>query len=202
MAEEKADYERQLEQSIFTEGQGYAARNVRSKEENKGRAAARDRIKAQGISPQAFGAAVALVKTKSPREIDDYLRDFNAVVKVLRQRQQELFPEEAAAAAKREQKAADLASKTPAGQDAKSDANPRSNPDAGGAKPRTGKPKPSASGKPTLTVAGGTDVKPTDEQAEGDAALNAGMQQTNAASKKESQSAKAARIAAEAGTTH
>lgn len=202
MAEEKADYERQLEQSIFTEGQGYAARNARSKEENKGRTAARSRIKDLGISPQAFGAAVALVKTKSAREIDEYMRDLNAVVKALRQRQADLFPEEAAAAIKREQKAADLASKTPAGQDAKSDANPRSNPDAGGAKPRTGKPKPSASGKPNLTVAGGTDVKPTDEQAEGDAALNAGLQQTNAASKKESQSAKAARIAAEAGTTH
>lgn len=202
------DADRAIEQSIFTEGQGYAARNARSKEENKGRAAARERIKNLGMNPQAFGAAVALVKSKTPRELDDYLRDFEVAVKVLRQKQQELFPEETAAALKREQTREQKAAAIPRdGEtlDKRTDSDQRSDPAAGGAKPRTGKPKPSTSGKPKLTVAGGTDTSPPpvpDEQAEGDAALNAGLAQTNAAGKKKSQSQLAREAAEAAGTTH
>lgn len=204
------DYERKIEQSVFTEGQGYAARNARSKEENKGRAAARDRIKQLGMSPQAFGAAVALVKSKTPRELEDYLRDFNAVLKVLRQKQAELFPDEAAAALKREalreQKAAEIPRDTKA-LDEKTDNDKRSDPNKGGAKPKP--PAPNKSGKPALTVAGGTDTAqapgtpppvPADEQAEGDAALKAGLAETTAAGKKKSQSQIAREIAEQTGT--
>lgn len=177
------DMDRQLEQSIFTEGQGYAARNARSKEENKGRANARERIKNLGMNPQAFGAAVAVVKTKTPRELEDYVRDFLLAVKVLSQKQAELFPEEAAAALKREQLREQKAAAIPRTKeelDAASDANSRSAPDAGGAKPR--KPK----------VVAGTDVTPPpvpdDEQAQGEAALAAGLPETTAAGVKKSQS--------------
>lgn len=177
------DADRAIEQSIFTEGQGYAARNARSKEENKGRAAARERIKNLGMSPQAFGAAVAVVKTKTPRELEDYMRDFLLAVKVLSQKQAELFPEEAAAALKREQLREQKAAAIPRTKeelDAASDANSRSAPDAGGAKPR--KPK----------VVAGTDTLPPpvpdDEQAQGEAALAAGLPETTAAGVKKSQS--------------
>ena len=176
------DMDRQLKQSIFTEGQSYAARNSRSKEENKGRAASRERIKNLGMVPQAFGQAVLVVKTKTPGEIDDYVRDFLLSIEVLRQQQADLFPEELAAALKREQLRMQKAAAIPRTQeelDAASDANARSAPDAGGAKPR--KPK----------VVAGTDTLPPpvpDEQAEGEAALAAGLPQTNAAGKPKSQS--------------
>lgn len=205
------DHDRQIEQSIFTEGQGYAARNARSKEENKGRAAARERIKNLGMIPQAFSAAVALVKSKTPRELADYLRDFNASIAVLSSKQAELFPDEAAAALKREQLRDQKAAAIPRdGEtlDKRTDSDKRSAPDAGGAKPRTGKAKPPApnkSGKPDLKVAGGTDTAQTppavpDEEAEGEAVLNAGLAETNAAGKKKSQSQIVAERAAAAGT--
>ena len=180
------DMDRQLKQSIFTEGQSYAARNSRSKEENKGRAASRERIKNLGMVPQAFGQAVLVVKTKTPGEIDDYLRDFLLSIEVLRQQQADLFPEELAAALKREQLRVQKAAAIPRTQeelDAASDGNARSAPDAGGAKPRTGRAKP--------TVVAGTDTLPPPvpgEQAEGEAALAAGLPETAAAGAKKSQS--------------
>ena len=177
------DMDRQLRQSIFTEGQSYAARNSRSKAENKGRAASRERIKNLGMVPQAFGQAVLVVKNKTPGEIDDYLRDFLLSIEVLRQQQADLFPEELAAALKREQLRVQKAAAIPRTQeelDAASDANARSAPDAGGAKPR--KPK----------VVAGTDTLPPpvpdDEQAQGEAALAAGLPETTAAGVKKSQS--------------
>lgn len=189
------DAERYVEQSIWKEGQDYAERNARSRDENKGRKESRERITEFGMDPNAFHTAVRLVKTKTSRELDEWVRDFKASLDVLRQRQQELFPVEVAAANKREEtrlrKAAEA--KTKAGVDP--DTNPRSDPNAGGAKPMTGdKPWPD-------DVATGAVQNPPGEQEAGDAALNAALPETKGPKKSQSQLAKEALEAAKLGGT-
>lgn len=191
-----SDADRQIEATIFKEGQDYAARNARSKEENKGRAASRERIKQTGVNTNAYHVAVGLIKKLSAREMVDWRRDFDLVLKVLGSRQQELFPEEAMKMAKREEdrKRKEAEAKTKAGVDA--DTNERSDPNAGGAKPQTGdKPWPD-----DVAVAANGDQpappSPPDEQAEGEAALNAALPQTKG--KKKAQSVLAAEALAAA----
>jgi hypothetical protein len=234
--EEINDAERQINQVIWNEGQDYAERNKRSKAENKGRAESRERIKKTGITPNAYHTAIRLIKDLSPRELEDWKRDFSLVLKVLGSRQAELFPEEALKVAKREadRKRREAEEKTKAGVDA--DTNPRSDPKAGGAgkakakQPATTLKEASAQsdaavkaslaaveaekGKPALRVVGTepgemkqpegvqaesppTAPNPPDEQAEGAAALAAGLPETTA---KKSQSQIAAEIAEKAGT--
>lgn len=211
MAEEHInDLDRQLEQAIWREGQDYAERGARAKKDAEARKDSRNRLKERGLDPNAFHVAVGLVKRKTPRQLKDWLRDFNAAVAVLSAKQADLFPEEAAAALKREQAKearAPLSGKEGAPNP---DTNPRSDPEAGGAKPRTGRPrpeKPSATGRPTLTVVGkdagqmapvpGTSMEPPpvpDEQAEGDAVLNAGLTETKSQSQKAREKAEAAGV--------
>jgi hypothetical protein len=188
------DADRQIEQTLWNEGQDYAARNARSKEENKGRAASRERVKQTGVNTNAYHTAVGLIKKLSARELVEWRRDFDLVLKVLGSRQAELFPEEALKMAKREadRQAKEAEAKTKAGPDA--DSNPRSDPNAGGAKPMTGDPE-----KPWPDdVATGTVQNPPGEAEEGDAALNAALPETKG--KKKSQSQIAAEKAAAAGT--
>lgn len=222
--EEINDAERYVDTSIWKEGQEYAERNARSKEENEGRKESRERIKKLGMSPNAFHTAVGLVKKLTQRELDDWLRDFNASLGVLRQRQSDLFPIEAAAAAKREEKRLQRAAeaKTKAGVDP--DTNPRSDPNAGGAKPQTLKEAAaaseaavaeslknvsggtgSASGSPNLKIVGTGDQadlksnvptppNPPGEAEEGEAALNDGLSQTKSQSQIAAEKRAAAKV--------
>lgn len=185
------DADRQLEQTIFTVGGNYAARGKRAKEEAKARKEDRDRIEARGINPNAFHVVAGQIKKLTPKAFKAWLADVNYVAEVMARKQADLFPEDQAAALKREQLREQKAAEIPRDSkalDEKTDTDKRSDPNKGGAKPKP----PSTSGKPALTVAGGTDVTPPpvpdDEQKEGEAALNAGLAQTNAAGKPKSQS--------------
>lgn len=210
--------DRYLESVILKEGRVYADRNERSKEENKGRADSRETIKKAGIRTDAYALAVKHTKDLNAREREDYMRDYKLVLKILTQKQKELFPEEAMKAAKREddRKRKEAEAKTKAGPDA--DTNPRSNPDKGGAKPQLKvvgtepgdmKNRPGTSAALTeasaasdaaiaeslAAISGGGAPNPPEEEAEGAAALDAAMPKT-----KKAQSKIAADIAAAAGT--
>lgn len=130
------DADRQIEASLLKQGQDYAARNQRSKAENKGRAESRAKIKEIGMDTNAFATAVRLIKDKRPDEIKAWLRDLNLTLKVMGSKQRELFPEEQLRAEKRAQAEADRkakAGRTQAELDAQTDGNKRSDPASGGA---------------------------------------------------------------------
>ena len=89
-----------------------------------------------GISTHAYQIAIKVVKDLTESERRDWLRDFQMVVKVLGGRQKELFPEEALRAEKRAQRQKEKAAGKPRDKgelDAQTDANRRSDPNAGGA---------------------------------------------------------------------
>lgn len=167
------DADRQIEATIFKQGQDYADRNQRSKVENKGRAESRAKIREIGMDPNAYATAIRLIKDKSPEELKAWKRDFDLTLKVMGTRQKELFPEEALKAEKREAdrkaKKAEAKAKTREEVDANADANPRSDPASGGA----GRPSEEDMSKAAAAV--------DPEQAEGDAALKAGLPKTRKA---------------------
>jgi len=139
--------DRALEAKINEAADWYGESNARQKDENKGRAENRKRIADLGLSTKAYQWAVQLLKSgMTEAEIKDVLRDLEIFVRVLGGRQAELFPAELAAATKRRERQAEKAAKqgrTSEELDAAGEANPRSNPDAGGAgkKGRKGKAK-------------------------------------------------------------
>lgn len=188
--------------TIWKQGKIYAADNAESKERNESRAESREDIKSIGMIPNAFATAVKHVKDKSPRERKQWLDDYLLTIKVLGSAQQELFPNEALKAEKREadRKAKEAEERKAAKEAEAADAaGSRSDPKsggAGGAKGR-GKAKDKAAkpnGKPTTDpqpgeVAAGISAEPgamtgtleEQEAAEGDAALNAGLPQSQSA---------------------
>lgn len=128
--------EAQIEATLFKQGQEYAARNQRSKAENKGRAEGRAKIKELGMNPSAYAQAIKLIKDLTPAELKDWKRDFELTLKVMGSKQRELFPDEQLAAEARIQRAKDKAAGKPRGKDeldAKTDTDPKSDPAAGGA---------------------------------------------------------------------
>ena len=130
------DAEKQIEATLFKQGQDYADRNKRSKIENEGRAESRKKIKAIGMDPNAYATAIRLIKDKTPRELQDWRRDFELTLKVMGSKQRELFPEEQLKAEARIQRAKDKAAGKPRTQaelDANTDTNRKSNPANGGA---------------------------------------------------------------------
>lgn len=130
------DADRQIEATIFKQGQDYADRNKRSKAENKGRAESRAKIKEIGMDPNAYATAVRLIKDKTPAELVAWRRDFDLTLKVMGSKQKELFPEEQLRAEARAQRQAEKAAGKPrdkAELDAKTDTDPKSDPKAGGA---------------------------------------------------------------------
>lgn len=136
------DADRQVEASLLKAGESYAASHKRSRAENKERAANRAKIKELGLRTDAYQVGVRIVKDLTETERKDFLRDLELVVKALGHRQQELFPEEALKAQQRiqraEEKAAAKAAKVTGKEGAPDpDSNPRSDPNAGGAKPQT-----------------------------------------------------------------
>lgn len=130
------DAERQIEATIYKQGQDYAERNKRSKVENKGRAESREKIKAIGMDPNAYATAIRLIKDKNPRELADWKRDFELTLKVMGSKQRELFPEEQLKAEQRAQRAKDKKAGEPRSTDElnkKTDTDPKSDPANGGA---------------------------------------------------------------------
>lgn len=130
------DHDRQIEARILKEGQDYAARNQRSKAENKGRAESRARIKELGMDTNAYATAIRLIKDKTPEELKAWRRDFELTLKIMGSKQKELFPEEQLRAEKRLERQRDAAAKKGRSKDeldAKTDSDPRSDPNAGGA---------------------------------------------------------------------
>jgi hypothetical protein len=130
------DAELQIEATIFKQGQDYAARNQRSKAENKGRAESRAKIKAIGMNTNAYATAVRLIKDLTPGELADWRRDFDLVLKVMGSKQKELFPEEQLKAEQRIARQQEKAAGKPRSKaelDAQTDSNERSDPNSGGA---------------------------------------------------------------------
>lgn len=133
---DRDDFDAQIESTILKQGQDYAARNARSKTENKGRAESRAKIKGLGMDANAFATATRLIKDKTPEELKAWRRDFDLTIKIMGSKQRELFPEEQLRAEKRAQVKADKAAgkpRTAAELDAKTDTDPNSDPKNGGA---------------------------------------------------------------------
>lgn len=184
------DPDTQIDSTIIKLAEEYASCDRRSAEINDERKTIRDNAEKLGIPSKAFQHAVGMVKHMSEGERRDYTIGMNRVVRAIEGRQQELFPAEAERIRKRQEKNAKPVEADPID----SDTNPRSDPNAGGAKPQTGDPE-----KPWPDdVATGTVQNPPGEQEAGDAALNAALPETKG--KKKSQSAIAAEKAALAGT--
>lgn len=123
------DADMQIDSTINKLADQYASCDRRSADINEERATIRENAEKLGIPSKAFQHAVNMVKQMSEGERRDYQVGVNRVLKVISDRQGELYPQEAAKALKRE---AERAASTKEG-DAKSDANPRSNPKSGGA---------------------------------------------------------------------
>lgn len=162
------DYNRKREATIWQKGQKYAEQNEVSKEQTEARKADREDMEKIDIDPSAFHAAVGLIKRKTPAKLAKYLADFNLVLKVLGKRQQELFPTEMLALAKREQAEKDRAAKK-----AKADKP---------AKKTETKASAKKAAKKTNGKAGNV-VKPDQEQADGDKVLKSMAPATEAAKK-------------------
>jgi hypothetical protein len=118
-----------------------------SKIQNDKRAESRKKIKEAGMNTTAYGRGVRVAKMMlNQGEREDFIRDFLITVEVLTKSQVELFPHLAIIADKRRAKAAARAAReaakngteTPEQQQRRlaADANPRSDPNRGGAKPK------------------------------------------------------------------
>jgi hypothetical protein len=127
-----------------------------SQVQNDKRAESRKKIKEAGMNTTAYGMGVRVAKMMlNQGEREDFIRDFLITVEVLTKSQVELFPHLAIIADKRRAKAAARAAReaakngteTPEQQQRRlaADANPRSDPNRGGAKPKVpGKKKAAA----------------------------------------------------------
>lgn len=193
------DPDQQIDSTIIKLAENYASCDRRSAEINDERKTIRDNAEKLGIPSKAFQHAVGMVKHMSEGERRDYTVGMNRVVRAIEGQQATLFPAEAERIRKRED------NKKPKGNEGAPDPdkNPRSDPNKGGAKPKTLKEAAAASeaavaeslanvsgGKrPQLKVVGAdagemkqpegiTPPNPPDEQAEGEAALNAGLTET------------------------
>lgn len=181
------DADRQIQARLYEQAQSYAETRVQSRKLNKQRAESRAKIMEMGFRSDSYQTGIRIIKDLSARERDDFMRDLNLILKVLGSRQADLFPEEALKAAKREeQRKAENQPKPPAEADAKSDANPRSNPAKGGAgKKKADKNPPVASVPPTEAELTAAAAQAATEQQEGDQALNAGLSATKKAQSKQ-----------------
>lgn len=163
------DLDAKTDQKINDLATKYADSLARSADENDIRGEIREKVADLGISSKGFQHAVMMLKSMSAGERNDYQKDIDRVVKALADRQAELFPAEFERIKKREEAKAQTVADA-----IDSDTNPRSNPDAGGAKPQ-------------VPV-----ENPPGEDAEGEAALAAMAPATVAAKGKKAQSVIAA----------
>jgi hypothetical protein len=218
--------EQQINSTIIKMAEEYAASEVRSSNENEIRANIRENAEKLGIPSSAWQSAVRKTKSMTPGERRDHDVGEQRVLSVLEDIAPTLWPDDVARNKKREDNRTTAAAeaKTKAGVDA--DTNKRSDPNSGGAKPKTPPKDLKEASKqsedavkesltaieaekkkaPGLHVVGteAGEMKqpplppnPPGEQEEGEAALAAGLPQTN---EKKSQSQIAAEIAAAAGT--
>lgn len=126
-----------VDSTVIKLAEQYQACNVRSRALNEDRAQIRTNVDRLGIDPSAFAVALAMVRDKTPGERQDYSNSLTRVLAALDGRENDLFGEaDVAARNKRAEKRAERAAKaaTPREvQDDKSDTNPKSDPDKGGA---------------------------------------------------------------------
>jgi chromosome segregation ATPase len=152
----------------------YAQCDMDSADLTTRRAEIREEAEKLGFASAEFQEAVRKVKKMTKREREHHDANVERIIRLAETRQAELWPEQAKKAREREEARDNAAAeaRTAAGVDP--DTNPRSNPDAGGAKPQ---------------------IDNAAEQAEGEAALADGLKGTT----KASQSAKAAAKRSAAG---
>ena len=136
-AEEALANDQKLNSSIIQLAEQYASCDKRSAAINDERKGIRENAEKLGIPSRAFQHAVGLVKQMSEGEQTDYRRGVNRVLTALQGRQAELFPE-AAERIKKRVDAEALAKEEAERRDGTwSSENPRSDPNRGGAKPKT-----------------------------------------------------------------
>jgi hypothetical protein len=181
-----AEAEKQIDKTIAKLAEQYASCDRRSAEINDERATIRSNIDKLGIDPKGFVHAVAQIKQMSNGERRDYQNSVARVLSVIGDRQMELYPEAAERIKKREErKEAEAAKEGRSSEelDAATNANPRSDPDAGGAKPQVEREplQPDGSAWPDDAAVAARDAQ---EQAEGDAALKAAAPATLGGKKK------------------
>lgn len=172
----------------------YAGCDADSKVLNKRRSEIREKAEKLGYSSLEFQEAVRKSKvfTKQQRVVHD--RNVKRLVDLVEGRQAELWPEETAAnqkkAERKKQREKDAAAKAGKSGAPDPDTNPRSNPNAGGAKPKKpGDVKlPGEADPDSITL-----NDPAAEQAEGAEILKEGLKETR------SQSEIAADLRAKAG---
>lgn len=142
------DPNRALEAKVVQQAEKYQGSRLRSQAENKVKAEGRKEIDKLGFRTDAYQSALRVARDLTPAEQKQYVRDFRFFLKAFGDKQQELWPEDAAKAAARAKRKAEAKAKAIAaagGESAESqerrlaaDSNPRSKPKASSAR----KPKP------------------------------------------------------------
>lgn len=183
----------QVDNKIIKLAEEYNSLNQRSKDLSDDRKTIRENVEKLGIHPLAWQHAVKLTKDMTDGERRDYQVGMNRVLKVIGERAGDLFPEDVERTNKRAERKAERAAKdgrTQAELDAKTDTDPKSDPKKGGAgKGRKKKDEPAADTRPPEMRSSDPVVDASlkgmhDEQAEGEAALNAGLTETRSQSQK------------------
>ncbi len=175
------DLDAKIDSDLLKIAEEYVECENQAKALNERKKSLREKAERLEQHPTAFRTAIMWVKLFSNADRISVLSSFHRMIGILGDRQKDLFPEQVK---KLEERAAKKMAKdggrTQSELDAATDTSERSDPNVGGAKPAV--------------------ENPPDEQAAGDAALNAGLPETKAAGKKKSQSQIAKEIASAAGT--
>lgn len=162
----------------------YAQCDAKSAELNTRRKEIRETVEKLGDDPDGFQDWVKLHKKKTKGELRDYKLTMQQYDEAAADEgidvQQQFWPDRAKAAEKREKRKADAAAEANKGSAGAPDPdkNPRSDPNKGGAKPRTGR-KGEVSNVVQLQPPSGEQQQT--EQQEGDAVLNGLTPETQAA---------------------
>lgn len=126
-----------VDSTILKLANDYQRTLEKSRELNEERATIRDNVEKLGIDPLAFQAGLRMARDMTNGERSDYTSSLNRVLGVLDGKEADLFgADEVAKRNKRAEKRAEKEAKATTAreaQDDKSDANPRSDPKAGGA---------------------------------------------------------------------
>jgi hypothetical protein len=138
------DQERKLDSQIMKLVEQYASCDRRSAEINDERKQIRDNAEKLGFASSEFQEGVKRSKKMTKTERDVYEEHVGRIVGIVEGKQAELWPSQAEKNQKREERKAEKAAKEPRGGDeldAATDANPKSDPAAGGAGKRGRKAK-------------------------------------------------------------
>lgn len=138
------DQERKLDNQIMKLVEQYASCDRRSAEINDERKQIRDNAEKLGFASSEFQEGVKRSKKMTKTERDVYEEHVGRIVGIVEGKQAELWPSQAEKNQKREERKAEKVAKEPRGGDeldAATDANPKSDPAAGGAGKRGRKAK-------------------------------------------------------------